>query len=177
MTRQLRRHALRAALMGAAAGAVGTTAMDLVEFRRYRQGGGSEPLVAWETAQGVAKWENASAPGQFGQRLAEAITGRELPDHWARSMTNGVHWATGIGFGAGFGLLNGLCPHQRPALSVLLGPAAWLTGYAILPLAKVYKPIWDYDATTLAKDLATHIVYGSMTAASFAVLARSIGKN
>jgi hypothetical protein len=151
--------------------------MDLVEFRRYRQGGGSEPLVAWETAQGVAKWDDASAPGQFGKRLAEAITGRELPDHWARSMTNGVHWATGIGFGTGFGLLNGLCPHQRPTLSVLLGPAAWLTGYAILPLAKVYKPIWDYDATTLAKDLATHIVYGSMTAASFAVLARSIGKN
>jgi hypothetical protein len=147
--------------------------MDLMEFRRYRRNGGSEELVSWETARSVGKWDDASAPGQFGKRLAERVTGQPLSDRWARTMTNGVHWATGIGFGAEFGLLSAFVNRHRLALSVLLGPTAWLTGYVILPLAKVYKPIWDYDSATLAKDLGTHIAYGSVTAASFAVLARS----
>ena len=120
-----------------------------------------------------SKWESASAPGQFGKRIVEALTGQELPDHWARTMTNTVHWATGIGFGAQFGLLCGLSERRQLALSLALGPTAWLTGYVILPLARVYKPIWDYDAVTLAKDLGTHVVYGSVTAACFAGLART----
>jgi hypothetical protein len=150
--------------------------MDLIEFRRYRHGHGAEGLVAWESAEGVDQWDKASAPGQFGKRVAEALTGHELPDGWARRTTNAVHWATGIGWGAQFGLLSGLSPRHRRALGVLLGPTAWLTGYVILPLAKVYKPIWDYDAATLAKDLDAHLAYGSITAAGFAVLVRSLGR-
>ena len=173
MMREAPRRALVSALAGAAAGAVGTMAMDLVEFRRYRRGGGTDRLIPWETAQGVSKWESASAPGQFGKRIVEALTGQELPDHWARTMTNTVHWATGIGFGAQFGLLCGLSERRQLALSLALGPTAWLSGYVILPLARVYKPIWDYDAVTLAKDLGTHVVYGSVTAACFAGLART----
>jgi hypothetical protein len=105
VTRQARRDLLGGALWGAAAGALGTTAMDLVEFRRYRQAGGTERLTAWETAVGVNEWEDASAPGQFGKRVAEEVIGRELPDHWARPATNLVHWTTGLGWGAQFGLL------------------------------------------------------------------------
>jgi hypothetical protein len=150
--------------------------MDLVEFRRYRRGGGHDRLIAWETAQGVTKWENASAPGQFGKRIAEAATRRELPDRWARTVTNGIHWATGIAYGVGFGLLVGDSKRRRLTLSLLLGPTAWLTGYLILPLAQVYEPIWNYDATTLAKDLGTHVVYGCVTVATFTVLMRSPGR-
>jgi hypothetical protein len=40
-----------------AAGAAGTAAMDLVEYRRYRRGGGTESLIAWQTAKGVSKWD------------------------------------------------------------------------------------------------------------------------
>jgi hypothetical protein len=163
---------IRAALLGAAAGAAGTAAMDVVEYRRYRQGGGTERLVPWETAQGVDKWQDASAPGQFGKRVTERLTGRELPDNWARRTTNIVHWATGLGWGAQFGLVNVVSRRHRLTLSVLLGPTAWLSGYVILPVARVYKPIWDYDRTTLAKDLGAHLAYGSVTAASFAALAR-----
>jgi hypothetical protein len=177
MTRQAQRRLLGAALWGAAAGALGTTAMDLVEFRRYRQAGGTERLLTWETSVGVKKWKEASAPGQFGKWVAEGLTGRELPDQWARSTTNLVHWATGLGWGAQFGLVAALSRRHRLALSVLLGPTAWLTGYVILPVAKVYKPIWDYDATTLAKDFTAHMAYGSVTAASFAVLARRLRRS
>jgi hypothetical protein len=169
------RDLVRTALLGAAAGAAGTAALDLVEYWRYRQGGGTERLISWETAAGVNKWQEASAPGQFGKRLVERITRRELPDRWARSTANAVHWATGVGWGAQFGLANALTRRHRLALSVVLGPAAWLSSYLILPLAKVYKPIWDYDRVTLTKDLEAHMAYGSVTALAFAALARRRG--
>jgi hypothetical protein len=45
-------------------------------------------------------------------------------------------------------------------------------GYVVLPLAKVYQPIWQYDTKTLAQDLAVHIVYGAAASTAFAVLER-----
>jgi hypothetical protein len=56
--------------------------------------------------------------------------------------------------------------------ALALGPSAWLSSYAILPLAKVYKPIWEYDARTLGDDLSAHLVFGTATSAAFAVLTR-----
>jgi hypothetical protein len=55
-------------------------------------------------------------------------------------------------------------------LALALGPSAWLSSYALLPLAKIYKPIWEYDAKTLADDLSAHLVFGTATAAVFAAL-------
>jgi hypothetical protein len=34
-------------------------------------------------------------------------------------------------------------------------------------LAKLYEPIWKYDAKTLANDLSAHLVYGLVTAAAW----------
>ena len=51
---------------------------------------------------------------------------------------------------------------------------AWLAGYMLLPAAGVYKPIWQYDARTLAEDLSGHLVFGTATSAVFAALT---GKN
>ena len=44
------------------------------------------------------------------------------------------------------------------------------SSYAVLPLAKLYKPIWEYDRKTLAKDLSAHLAYGLATAAAFRLL-------
>ena len=163
---------LAAVLAGSTAGAVGTAAMDLVWFARYRRGGGQQRLWAWETGEGVDKWDDASAPGQVGRRLAEGFTERELPDRWARTTTNLVHWATGLAWGAQFGLLAGSTRRRSWRLGLLLGPIVWLAGYVLLPLAKLYKPIWEYDPETLARDLSAHVVYGAATGAAFAALTR-----
>jgi hypothetical protein len=48
----------------------------------------------------------------------------------------------------------------------------WLAGYARLPLAGVYKPIWESDARTLGKDLSADLVYGVTTSAVCAALTR-----
>lgn len=66
---------------------------------------------------------------------------------------------------------------QRGALGhlgfgLLFGPLVWLTSYVLMPLAKLYKPIWEYDARTLGKDLSADVVYGLATGAAFAALTR-----
>ena len=163
---------LAAVTIGTVAGAVGTAAMDLVWYSRYRRGGGEQGPLAWETAQGVDTWDDAPAPGQVGRRLVEGFTQRPLPDSSARTATNVMHWLTGLVWGAQFGIVAGSRPTRRSALGLLWGPVVWLAGYLLLPLAKLYKPIWEYDDTTLAKDLSAHLVYGAATGLAFGALTR-----
>jgi hypothetical protein len=163
---------LRHLALGAVAGAVGTAAMDLVQYWRYRREGGKESLWRWELAAGVTSWDEASAPGQVGQELERFVTGRPPPDRWARTTTNLVHWATGIGWGLQYGALAGRTSGHPWVRGLALGPAVWLAGYAVLPLAGVYKPIWEYDARTLGVDLSDHLVFGVTTGAVFAALTR-----
>jgi hypothetical protein len=58
------------------------------------------------------------------------------------------------------------CPH--PGLP--FGATVWASDYVILPAAKLYEPIWHYDAKTLANDLSAHLVYGLATAATLRLL-------
>jgi hypothetical protein len=52
------------------------------------------------------------------------------------------------------------------------GAAVWAAGYVLLPAGGLYRPIWKYDAKTLASDLSAHLAYGAGTGAAFWVLAR-----
>lgn len=163
--------AIRNLSAGLLAGAIGTAAMDLLWYRRYRNQGGAESFIPWESARDVTDWQSASAPGQAGLSLGKLVTGRMLPDRWARSTTNAMHWATGIGWGLQYAAARSVAPRSR-LVPFALGPVAWLTSYAVLPLLKVYRPIWEYDAKTLGKDLSAHLVYGATTAGAFALLSR-----
>ena len=40
------------------------------------------------------------------------------------------------------------------------GVAVWALGYIVLR-SRLYRPIWKYDAETLAKDLGAHLAYGA----------------
>ncbi len=160
----------RQLVVGAVAGAAGTAAMDLLLYGRYRRDGGEDSLWRWESAAGVSTWDEASAPGQVGRKLERLATRRPPPDRWARTTTNLMHWATGIGWGIQYGALASRTSRLPWTRALALGPAAWLTSYAVLPLAKVYKPIWEYDARTLSEDLSAHVVFGMATSTAFAVL-------
>jgi hypothetical protein len=167
------RHLAVDILAGALSGAAGTASMDLLLYLRYRRDGGRDSFWRWEFAGGVTSWNQASAPGQLGQKLERLVTGRHPPDAWAWPTTNLMHWATGIGWGVQYGALASRTSRLLWIRAAALGPAAWLTSYAILPLAKVYKPIWEYDARTLGDDLTAHLVFGTATSAVFAALARA----
>jgi hypothetical protein len=143
--------------------------MDLRQYRRYRREGGKESLWRWELAAGVTNWDEASAPGQVGRKLERFVTGRPPPDRWARTTTNIVHWATGIGWGLQYGVVAAAGRTSRPlgVDALALGSTAWLSSYVLLPPLGVYDPIWKYDAPTLAKDLSDHLVFGLVTSAAF----------
>ena len=160
----------RRVVAGAFAGGIGTVAMDLLLYGRYRREGGKDSPWRWESAEDVVTWDDASAPGRLGEKVERLVTGRQPPEKWARRTTNAVHWATGVAWGLQYGVLTGRSSKHPLLRPLALGPVVWLSGYALLPLAGVYEPIWRYDARTLGKDLSAHLVYGMTTGSTFAAL-------
>ena len=151
---------------GLAAGALGTLAMDGLLFSRYRRGG-DVGFAAWESSAGLEKWDDAPAPAQVGKRLVEGLFDRPLPAERARLVNNVTHWAFGLASGAQYGLVAGSLRNPRLRYGLPFAVGVWATGYVVLPAAKLYRPIWEYDARTLARDLTAHLVYGLGTAAAF----------
>lgn len=150
-------------LRGGLAGIAGTAAMDLLHYLRYRAGGGTDGATDYEFSV-VTSWEEAPAPAQVARRIVEALFETKLPDESANLANNLVHWAYGVSWGASLGLLAGPTRSARPWWGPLFGTAVFLSGYLVLPATGLYRPIWEYDATTLAKDWAAHLVYGTATA-------------
>ena len=155
---------------GALAGAAGTLAMDLLWWSRHRRGGGDQGFTDWEFATSTRSFEDAAAPAKVGQRAA-GLVGIDLPDEAAGTTTNVVHWLTGMGYGAGHGLLHDGSSHAlRDGLGT--GVGAFGASYALLGALGLYEPIWEYDAETLAKDLSAHLLFGATTGIVHAILAR-----
>jgi hypothetical protein len=165
------RSPLKLVALGVLAGGAGTAAMDVLWYLRYKSGGGTESFSEWELSTNLKDWESASAPALMGKRVVEGVLQRPLPPERAALTNNIVHWATGLGWGAAYGIVAGSAPVPKIRSGLVFGPAVWASSYVILPLAKLYKPIWEYDARTLGKDLSAHLVYGSTTSAVFRVLA------
>jgi hypothetical protein len=160
----------RAAARGVAASALGTLAMDLFLYRRYRREGGESGFGAWESSSGLESWDDAPAPAKVGKRMVETVTRRELSPRWARTVNNLTHWGYGMSAGAPFGVAASVVG-SAPVLSGLpFGAGVWASGYVVLPVLGVYRPIWEYDLETLGKDLGAHLVFGLSTAAAFRVL-------
>jgi hypothetical protein len=160
---------LGATVRGLVAGAVGTAAMDLYGYARARSNGETSSFIAWEF-EAAEDWEKVSAPGQLGKRLIEAVTQQPLAARWAPLTNNVMHWGFGTGNAAAYGILVGSVHKARLWYGIPFGAAVWTFGYVVLPVAKLYKPIWEYDSRTLAIDLGAHLTYGLATAAAFALL-------
>jgi len=165
---------LGALVRGGVAGAVGTLAMDLLWYARYRREGGESGFVDWESSAGLDNWANAPAPAQVGKRLFETLFRRELPPEYARLVNNVTHWSTGVGWGAVFGLASRSMQTRRTWHGPAFGAGVWVQSYAVLVPAKLYKPPWEYDAVTLWKDLSAHLVYGLATSTALRALTEPV---
>jgi hypothetical protein len=148
--------------------------MDVVWYGRYRRGGGDRPLLEWEFST-KPDWDDVSEPGQVGKRLVEGFLQRDLDPKWAPLTDAVMHWGYGMFWGVQYGIVTGSRPGRSVARGLVLGPIVWASSYVLLPLAKLYKPIWDYDVETLAKDLSAHVCYGLATASAFRLLDRPEG--
>jgi hypothetical protein len=164
---------LAAVTGGLVAATVGTLAMDLLLYARYRRGGGRSDFSRWEFSADVQSWDQAPAPAQVGKRLVEGLFRQELPDQRAALVNNITHWGYGVLNGAPFGIIAGSMRSPRVRYGALFGASVWATSYVVLPAAKLYKPIWQYDVRTLGKDLSAHLVYGLATAAAFKAVSTS----
>jgi len=162
---------LAAVLGGLVAGAVGTVGLDAVQYLRYRRGGGKESPRGWEFAP-VDSWEQAPAPGQVARRVIEGFTQRPLPDRWAWLTSTAMHWGYGSAWGGVYGIVAGSLRRPHPGYGLPLGAIVWISGYAVLPEGGLYKPIGEYDAKTLAADLAAHLAYGAGTGTTFWLLTK-----
>jgi hypothetical protein len=159
-----------AVLGGLLAGAIGTAAMDVFLFGRYRRGGGTTRFEEWELSKGLSGWDDAPAPAQVGKRLVEGVFEVEVPASRVPLVNNVTHWGYGMLGGAQYGIVAGSLPERRISYGVPFGTTIWASGYVVLPAAKLYKPIWQYDCKTLAKDLSAHLVYGLATATALRLL-------
>jgi len=56
------------------------------------------------------------------------------------------------------------------SIGIVFGAIVGATSYVVLPLVKLYKPIWEYDGKTLAKDLIAYLTFGLGTGAAFRLL-------
>ena len=160
---------LAAVAKGLLAGGVGTVSMDTVRYVMYRRAGGKAGPLAWEFAP-IETWEQAPDPGQVAKRVIEGFTQRELPDRWAWPVSTIAHWSYGSAWASLYGVLAGSLRRPHALYGLPFGTAVWISGYLVLPEAGLYKPIWEYDAKTLAKDLAGHLAYGTGTGAAFWLL-------
>ena len=150
-------------LAGAAAGAAGTVAMDLLWYQRARarqQEPGS--FVDWETAKGLASFDDAPAPAQVVRVAAQQVLGSAPDDRYARTATNVMHWTTGVAWAAAAGLVAGALGARNPLLGLPFGAAVWSASYATLVPLDIYRWPWEYDARTVVDDLTAHLVYGAV---------------
>jgi hypothetical protein len=158
---------------GLAAGVIGTTVFDAFLYGQYRRGGGESSLTDWEFSKGLESWDDAPAPAQVGKRLIEGAFQIELAPEHAKLVNNITHWGYGLlgamQYGVVVGSLRGV---PRILYGLPFGACFWSSGYIVLPAMKLYKPIWEYDARVLAKDLSAHLVYGLATATAFRLLSR-----
>ena len=167
-----RRTPMGALSRGLLAGALGTLAMDLVWFRRYRGGGGTSSFGDWEFSAGLT-WDSAPAPAHVGKRLVEGMLQIEPGKDQAPLYNNVVHWGTGIAWAGLYGLVAGsIDPRGRTLLGLPFGAFVWGSGYAMLAPMGLYKPIWQYDRVTLGRDLTAHLAYGLGTALTYELLDR-----
>ncbi len=162
---------LAAVVGGLAAGAVGTASMDTVRYLRYRRAGGTDSPLAWEFGP-VDSWEKAPDPGQAVRRLIEGFTQRKIPDRWAWLISTAAHWGYGSSAAAAYGVVAGSLRRPQPRYGLPFGAAVWASSYVVLPEAGLYKPIWEYDAKTLAEDLSAHLAYGAGTGTAFWLLTK-----
>jgi hypothetical protein len=163
---------LGAVVRGLIAGGVGTAAMDLLLFWRYKRDNGEGNFLAWEFSAGLASWDEAPAPAQVGKRLIEGLFQVEVPVERAALVSNVTHWGYGMIGGQKYGMVAGSLSSPRVLYGIPFGATVWASSYVVLPLAHLYEPIWKYDLETLAKDLSAHLVYGLTTAVAFDLLAR-----
>lgn len=158
-------HPLERAALGAAAGLIGTFALQAMMAARAQAIPSSVPPLAGDPgALAVQKVKQKVLPFQARFRVprkAEAAAGKS------------VH----LSYGALFGLLYGLLRSHRPTPTQallegsVLGLLVWAIGYlGWLPATGLMPPVWRQHAAQAIGPTVDHALYGAVTATAYDLL-------
>ncbi len=167
-SRRRARSLLRDGFAGALAGLAASWVMEEAQVRIAAKG--SEATRAREKAA-----EGGLEPATY--RLAAAAAraaGRPLRTEREKAIGGAVvHYATGAAFGALFGVVAPRVPTPAIVAGGVYGLLVWLVNDEVLvPALGLSRGAAAYPASVHAKALASHLVYGTATDASFRFLER-----
>jgi hypothetical protein len=151
----------RRILLGAAAGAAGTTALNAVTYLDMALTARPASGTPEETVEKIAGSRNLTIPGA-GEARANRLT--------ALGALSGI--ATGVAVGAGFGLLDVL--HVRPPgpLGALVaGAGAMALANATMTAYGVTDPS-TWSAKDWGSDVVPHLAYGAVVSATYSAATR-----
>lgn len=142
--------ALRGALLGAAAGAAGTTALNTVTYLDMVVRGRPASSTPEQTVEALTDRAHVTVPGDGGVR---------------QNRVAGLGPLTGIAAGLGVGVLLGLARAvgRRPGTATATA-AALLVGNAPMTLLGVTDPR-TWPVSSWVADVVPHVAYGAVTAA------------
>lgn len=188
------RNLWRDAALGMAAGVLGTVAMNgfwkrlsavLPEDSDEEEQADQQRREASEEAErggplddvallGPYHRDEESAPETLARVAYTRIEGREPSDETRKTLASEIHWATGIGLGAIYGLLRG---RARDGLDLggglAFGAGAWFMNDEVLvPVLGLSEGPTAHDPKEHAQALGAHLVFGLTTAAATQVLER-----
>jgi uncharacterized membrane protein len=139
------------ALLGLAAGVVGTAAMTSAQVWLY----------------GLTGAEASEAPREVGERILGAL-GVKVKKEQRPALNTAMHVLYGASWGKAFGLALGRGERPPgPAQGLLFGANVWAVSLAMLPALGLADAPWRQPVAGLAQDLGFHLVYGFTTAAAY----------
>ena len=157
------------AAIGAASGLLASWVMEQAQ-KPITKVGSRETQERERRAQG----DLPPATVRVAERAA-ALAGRSLPEDRRDAAGEVVHYATGAAFGALFGVLAPRLPLPVVAAGALYGAAVWLVSdETVVPALGFSRRPWEYPASTHAKALAAHLVYGTATDAGFRLIGATL---
>lgn len=120
--------------------------------------------------------DDESAPETAARVLYEKIRGEAPAEETRKSLATQVHWATGMGMGAAYGLLRGSRGNGMDLKGgILFGTGAWFANDEVLvPLLGLSEGPTAHETKVHVQALAAHVVYGIATAAAAQALDKMI---
>lgn len=168
------RPSIGAVTRGLAAGVVGTVCMTVLqEIMANRHRRALAEVMTSRAVESGDPWKNAPAPALLAKRVIEGVFQREVPPERISFFTNAVHWGFGTAMGAAYGLVQGTFAGKPALRGPLFGLGVWAQSYATLVPLGLYKWPWHYRASSIAKDVSYHLVYGSGVAAGYELIRRA----
>lgn len=158
---------LTAIVKGALAGAAGTAAMGAFTERAPR----ALERLGWSMPSGPKGPTAPDTPTEeVAERLVEDVAEQDLPDDAKGTAGQAVHWTYGAAWGAVFGIVQASLRLPHLLHGVLFGLLVGTVADTVMPRFGLQVPPKRNPMELNVFHMAAHVVFGLVTAATWAVL-------